>query len=98
MMLTSSGPANISGNRVCTSIFKLPWQRGEGSARRLYLNNLQAAAQTFSGAAGREQRANRVDRHALPADDPPHIRGIKAQFVNRQSIAIHWRHGRLVWM
>src|SRR5258708_30084687 len=95
-MLTSSGPVNISGNKVSTSIFMLPFPRGEGSTRRLFLNNLQHAAQALFRAAGREQGANGVNRHPLPANDPPDIIRVEAQFVNRQPVAFDWSDGHFV--
>src|SRR2546423_7056394 len=98
MILTSSGPANISGNKVSTSIFMLHFQGGKRSARRPVLNNFQGASQTLARAAGREQGANRVDRHALPANHPPHILRIEAQLVNRQPIALDWSYRYLARM
>jgi len=77
MMLSSSGPANIAGNKVKTSIFiGQPWLRWRfrafqpaRSARRRFFHDFQRAAQPLLGAARQQERANRIDGHALPAND-----------------------------
>src|SRR5580765_6760759 len=97
-MLTSSGPANISGNKVSTSIFMLDRRSSESSARRPVLDNLQGAAHAFAGAAGSQERANRIDGHPLPADHPSHVTRAEAQFINGQAVALHWSDRHLVRM
>src|SRR5438105_5310432 len=98
MMLTSSGPANISGNKVSTSIFMLHSRRRGHSARRPVFDNFQHAAQTLFGAARREQRADRIDRHSLPPNHPPHVARSKAQFIYGHAVALHWSDRYLVAM
>ena len=67
----------------------------DSTIRRLTLNfffhNLHRATQTFLRASGQKQRANRVDRHALPSDDFANIRRIQPQFINRHARALHRR-------
>src|SRR5439155_27305202 len=98
-MLTSSGPANISGNNVSTSTFIEPHTRQSSpwfplasigiAAPILLLDNLQRAAQSLLRAASGEQRSNRVDRHALLSNNAPDIFSVEAQFINGQPVALH---------
>src|SRR5215211_712460 len=99
-MLTSRGPLNISGKRVSTSTF-IPLSR---STRRcagvllFVLDDLDGATQTLFGAARQQQGADRIDRHALPPDDPSDIAFVQAQFVNRHSIPLHRSDNHVVGM
>ena len=58
-------------------------------------NNLYRTAQTFLRTTNQKQRANRINRHALPSDDLTNICRIQAQLVNCGSRALHRRdhHG-----
>src|ERR1041385_499499 len=96
-MLTSSGPANKAGNNVSTSIF-MPMRARADSTGLAVLDDLHRAAQPLLGAAGQQQRSNRVDGHSLPPDDLSHVGWIHAQFVDRHAVALHRRDAHLVGM
>src|SRR5690242_4918039 len=98
-MLSSSGPANIAGNSVSTSIFMAspgrqqvpltqspakrrspPYRHRSGLANRILFHNLKSAAQALLGAAGQEQRSDRIDGHSLASDYFSNVLGVQAQF------------------
>src|SRR5207253_2897465 len=58
-----------------------------------FLDDFEGAAQALFGAARQQEGPNRIDGHALPANDLAHILRIKAQFINRSPLTFHWRHG-----
>src|SRR5437899_6087072 len=102
MMLSSSGPANIAGNKVSTSIFTSSSSSSSSSSNFDYedededdlasvLDNLQRAAQPLLGAAGQQERPDGVDRLPLPPDDPAHVLRIETQLVHRRALARHRR-------
>src|SRR5438045_1417578 len=96
MMLSSSGPANIAGNKVSTSIFMAARIcqalicQGPGPASFLgsFLDDFQRATLPFSGRAHLEQRTYRVDRCALFADNLADVRRMDAQFINGHAFAL----------
>ena len=76
MMLSSSGPANIAGNKVSTSIFirQRVVPRTFTALTRPDTYVLSSTISTeqrtpFLALPGEQQRPDGVDRHALPADD-----------------------------
>ncbi len=82
-MLSSSGPANIAGNRVSTSIFMLcrtlaPCGAAGLSFRPLVFHYLHRAAQTFFRAAHLQQGPDGLDGGALLPDHLAHIALAKA--------------------
>src|SRR5262245_18135227 len=101
-MLSSSGPANIAGNRVKTSIFMVHRRRRgnrapQPSPRRLSLGPLfdefKVAAKSLFRAAHLQQGPDGMNRRALFADDLPDIGWMKAQFINHRALAFHRRDG-----
>src|SRR5438477_10142171 len=95
-MLTSKGPANISGKSVSTSTFMLHLWHDSLLPGRLLFDDFDGATLAFARAPGEEQGTNRVNRHALTTDDAAHIAGIHTQFVNGHTGAINRRDGDLV--
>src|SRR6266705_1940529 len=124
MMLSSSGPANIAGNNVSTSIFiwlRLSnraveqWSGGVAensivpqsaqslrhsitpvfqcacSTGRILFDYFQRAAQALPGAARQQQRSNRVDGHALPANHLPDVLRVQAQLIDSSSLSLDGR-------
>src|SRR4051812_15632642 len=95
-MLKSSGPTNISGNKVSTSIFMLEktsstnggHKRAATNLRRFLLDDFNRATQTFFRAAREQERSNRVNRHSLFANYFSNIVLMQAQLINRQPIFI----------
>src|ERR1700744_2669232 len=79
MMLSSSGPANIAGNKVSTSIFIS--RRRCSRHKSLVFDDLDRATHALLGAAGLQERTDGIDRRALAADDLAHVRRIQAQFI-----------------
>src|SRR2546422_9972317 len=106
-MLSSSGPANIAGNKVRTSIFMavsktMPETTGHRyPARprltfRPFFDDFEAAALSLFRAAHLQQGADGVNRRALFADDLADIGGMEAQLVNRRAFALHRGNGHRV--
>src|ERR1044071_3202923 len=98
-MLSSSGPANMAGNNVSTSIFILlpaailehwAWAAPVlvSLACRVFFYDFQGAAQTAVGAARQQQRPNGVNGHALAANYLADILRMEAQFINRRAFAL----------
>src|SRR5437879_2991387 len=94
-MLSSSGPENIPGKSVSTSIFMLvrppacDWCPST-------VHQLKRTALSLLGAARLQQSANRVHRLSLTSDDPAGIRRIQPQFKNRLAAAFHRGHRHFV--
>ena len=55
--------------------------------RALFIHDFERATQSALGAANQEQRANRVNRRSLPANDFAHVRGMDPQLIDRQPVA-----------
>ena len=61
-------------------------------ACRVFFDYFQGAAQALFGAARQQQRSNRVDRHALAANDFADILRMQPQLINRRPFPLHRRH------
>src|SRR2546428_116445 len=89
MMLSSSGPANIPGNNVRTSICmavpavrNTPSWSAKPSAFRPLFHNFDRTAQSLFCAAYLQQRPYGLTRRTLLADDLPHVHRMQAQFID----------------
>src|SRR5882672_5617078 len=104
MMLSSSGPANMPGNSVRTWIF-MPSARAPSGldpaavlTRWLLFDDFQRATQAAFGTAGQQERANRIDRHALAPNDPANVLRIQPQFIDGRSFPFHGCDGHFIGM
>src|ERR1039458_9419148 len=63
---------------------------------RFVFDNFHRTTQAFLRAAGQQQRADRIDRYALAANDFAHVLRIQAQFIDNHAPALHRRDAHRV--
>jgi hypothetical protein len=63
----------------------------------LFIDHFQRATQSAFRTAHQEQRPNGVDCRTLAADDLAHVRGMNAQFINRQPVPFGGGDGDSIW-